>query len=219
MTTSSRRLSRVSSGSYQSLPPIDDLVVSSAARESVVRSRASSLHNLSIPEIQEATDGHPFRRWLTKLHKRSFVKRKAVNPRQQRWKLNEFEDDPPSPSSSKLFPRAPLGHRKSSSWNSGSTALLAATRSAFVSLSILSEARQSLQDGSVFRLPRGQRSHRASTSIDIDAEALYERARKRRQIIDEILRTEGEYILALKALDQVGTIWNEEAFADYDLAI
>ena len=204
MRRHTRQGSRESATSQRSLPSIHDPILASVLETSIARSRASSLHNLPIRQPEKDAQNHPFRRWLTTLHQRSLKRNNAVHPRRQRWKLNEFEGDPPSPGSSKLYPRvARLGHRKSSSWNSGSTALLAGTRSAFASMSILSEQRHSTSDADASRIPRSRRSNTISSSADIDIEGLRERSMKRRQIIDEIVQTESEYISSLKALDNV----------------
>lgn len=203
MRRHTRQVSRESATSQRSLPSVNDPVLASVLKTSIAQSRASSLHNLPIGQSKKEGQNHPFRRWLTTLHQRSLNRKNSVHPRRQRWKLNEFENDPPSPCSSKLYPRAPLGHRKSSSWNSGSTALLAGTRSAFASMSILSEHRHSTSETGASRIPRSRRSNTISSSADIDSEGLRERSLKRRQIIDEIVHTEGEYISSLKALDNV----------------
>ena len=189
-----------SASSRLSLPPCNDPVILKAVETSIVRSRASSIHSAALIN-QTNKQRHPFRRWMAALQRRSSWKGKEVRPREERWSLDEFDDDDETQTKSQQVPRWKLKHRKSMSWRSGaSSALVAGTRSALLSLSTLSETPSSRHSHKSKPFLGNSRSERQSLSLDLVDDASKERAIKRCQTLDEIVDSEEDYILGLKAL-------------------
>jgi hypothetical protein len=180
-----RQHSTESVKSKLSVPPKNDPVISKAAQKIA----ASSVYNVPIEKREQ--ENHPFRHWVSTLHKRSSKRRHSVIPREERWSLDEF--DGASPNSPKRQRQYESGHRKSQSWASDSSAAVAVTRSAMASLTTLNEDPES-------PCTKEDTSDGFSSSFDTMDSRLKDRATKRRHTIDEIVASEVEYIADLKAL-------------------
>ncbi|KAK4539748.1 hypothetical protein LTR36_010401 [Oleoguttula mirabilis] len=142
-----------------------------------------------------------FRRWVSKLRRKKMHKPVPVTPRTQRWSLDDFEAKPTSPQKQRL-PR----HSKQASYNS-SIAFVTAVRSATATLASASmptvsrrnsKWRRTHQRSSLFSGSDPRPSVETQRSI-VD-EAAKQRSRKRREKVDELIRTEEGYVADLKAL-------------------
>lgn len=152
----------------------------------------------------------PFRRWVSKLRRKRHQQIPAVLSRAERWTLDDFSSRPPSPRRS---PRSM--HVKSDSQGS-SLGFVTAVRSATATIASASIAtisrratvwRRGQQRSSVIS-DRGQRQSVDSTRSFVD-EAAKKRSLKRRQTVEELIRTEEEYYADIKALSNVsaGECW------------
>ena len=190
------------------LPPRDDPVLTQAVETSLRQARSNPM--LSSLAQNAKTGGHgAFRRWIEALNKKT-GRRRPLLPREQRWSLDEFDEDP-LPEGSERQRRGQSNHRKSLSWASGSSALVAAVRSARQSLSTVSETPTFSTGRSRFvhgSLQESRQSHsrcRPSTDGSMGSgsfvdEGFRDRSVKRKQILDEILDSEECYVTDLKAL-------------------
>jgi hypothetical protein len=170
----------------------------------------SDLHaNLLGDEETDVTDEEeppkPFRRWVSTLRRRKkHQSTPSVTPRSERWMLDDFDDDTP------LEPR-PL-HAKSNSISS-SIRFVAGVKSATVTLASTSIAPLSR------RASKWRRTHNRSSilsgsdprpSIDTQRSVLDEasklRSRKRREKLEELIRTEESYVADLRALSNVRSL-------------
>lgn len=143
-----------------------------------------------------------FKRWVSQLRRRHV---QPVVPRKERWTLDDF-DGPPSPSAEKSRRSS---HRKSASMSS-SIKFVTAVRSATATLASASIASMSRR---TTKWRRGQqRSSLVSDkeprpSIDsvrsVVDEAAKQRSRKRREKLEELIRTEESYVADVKALSNV----------------
>ena len=155
---------------------------------------------------------HPFRRWMSTLHRRNVQRRKTVQPRTERWCLNDSDMpsyDEPLPGN----PKVPQ-HKKSSSFSS--SGFVSAVKSASISLATLSVAPHSRRGGRRSTLIRSSNRSswvsnslyrpsmdKSSSSVQIIDEGSRERAIKRRQILEEMVTSEEGYVADLKALVNV----------------
>lgn len=143
----------------------------------------------------------PFRRWVSTLRRR---KREypppSVTPRSQRWTLDDFDNSPL---------RTRPSHAKSYS-STSSLGFVAGVKSATVTLASVSIAPLSR------RTSKWRRTHNRSSvmsasdprpSMDTQRSVLDEaaklRSRKRREKLEELIRTEESYVADLKALSNV----------------
>ncbi|CAK3948546.1 Dbl homology domain-containing [Lecanosticta acicola] len=150
--------------------------------------------------VQSDSPSPPFRRWVSKLRRKRRRCAPAVSPRRERWTLDDFDSLAPSPR--KRFST----HRKSNSQTS-SLRFVTAIRSATATLASASIATVSRRTG---KWRRGQqRSSILSDGVprpSVDSarsavdEAAKQRSRKRREKLEELIRTEESYVADLKAL-------------------
>jgi len=132
----------------------------------------------------------------------------TVTPRSQRWTLDDFERKVASPTK-----RRPARHEKSSSYAS-STGFVTAVRSATATIASASVATISRRNS---RLRRAQQHSSVLSGSDprpsvdtqrsIIDEAARQRSRKRREKLEELIRTEESYVADLKALSNVCSIY------------
>jgi len=182
---------------------------SSFVRRDSAESVRSVIHNsdlhanyLGDGETDE-TDGEeplkPFRRWVSTLRRRKkHQSTPSVTPRSERWMLDDFDDNSP-------LETRPL-HAKSGSLSS-SIQFVSGVKSATVTLASASIAPLSR------RASKWRRAHNRSSimsgsdprpSIDTQRSVLDEasklRSRKRREKLEELIRTEESYVADLRAL-------------------
>lgn len=169
---------------------------------------------LSIKSIGEIKS-HPFRRWMSTLHRKSLHRQQTLRSREQRWALDDFDE---SPINHTILLQSPAsrGHKKSSSW--ASSGFVTAIKSASISLATLSVAPHSRNANRSSLSKSGNRSSRlsqsfnrpsvdgSSLSVQIIDEASRERAHKRRRILEEIMESEEGYVADLKVLVNVSDI-------------
>lgn len=145
-----------------------------------------------------------FRRWVSTLRKKKAQKPVHVTPRDQRWTLDDFEANA-SPSQKQ---HRPSQHRKQGSYSS-SVAFVTAVRSATATLASASVATVSRRNSKWRRAQRSSliSSSEARPSIETQRsvmdDAAKARSRKRRERIEELVRTEEGYVADLKALSNV----------------
>ncbi|RMZ23678.1 hypothetical protein D0859_12286 [Hortaea werneckii] len=142
-----------------------------------------------------------FRKWVNTLRRKKAQKPVHVTPRDQRWTLDDFEA---SNSPSQKQHRSSQ-HRKQGSYSS-SVAFVTAVRSATATLASASVATVSRRNS---KWRRAQRSSLISgsearpsmeTQRSVMDDAARARSRKRRERIEELIRTEEGYVADLKAL-------------------
>ncbi|KAI6804642.1 hypothetical protein KC361_g73 [Hortaea werneckii] len=142
-----------------------------------------------------------FRKWVNTLRRKKAQKPVHVTPRDQRWTLDDFEASN-SPSQKQYRPSQ---HRKQGSYSS-SVAFVTAVRSATATLASASVATVSRRNS---KWRRAQRSSLISgsearpsmeTQRSVMDDAARARSRKRRERIEELIRTEEGYVADLKAL-------------------
>jgi hypothetical protein len=149
----------------------------------------------------------PFRRWMSTLRRRRAgnLTPPSVTRRSSRWTLDNFDVHTSLPPSQ----HRPTGHRKSDSWTS-SLGFVAGMKSATATLASVSIAPLSR------RASKWRRGHNRSSivsgsdprpSVDTQRSILDEasrlRSKKRREKVEELIRTEESYIADLKALSNV----------------
>ena len=143
-------------------------------------------------------------RWLSTLRKRKQPNAMHTKPTEQRFALDDFEQRPSSPTKA-----TPGRHKKSESWSS-SLRLVTAVRSATATIASMSIAtvsrrntkwRREQQRSSVMSGSDPRPSVESQRSI-ID-EAAKQRSRKRRDKLEELIRTEESYVADIKALSNV----------------
>jgi hypothetical protein len=147
----------------------------------------------------------PFRRWVSTLRRRKkHQSTPSVTPRSERWMLDDFDDN----TANTPLETRPL-HAKSGSLTS-SIEFVAGVKSATVTLASASIAPLSR------RASKWRRAHNRSSimsgsdprpSIDTQRSVLDEasklRSRKRREKLEELIRTEESYVADLRALSNV----------------
>jgi hypothetical protein len=185
---------------------------SSFLRRDSAESVRSVIHNsdlhtnlLGDDETDEEEPPKPFRRWVSTLRRRKkHQSTPSVTPRSERWMLDDFDDDTP------LEPQPLLA--KSNSISS-SIRFVAGVKSATVTLASTSIAPLSR------RASKWRRTHNRSSimsgsdprpSIDTQRSVLDEasklRSRKRREKLEELIRTEESYVADLRALSNVRSL-------------
>ena len=154
---------------------------------------------------------HPFRRWMSTLHRRNIQRRKTVQPRTERWCLND--SDKPAYGKPLMTDQNVSQRKKSSSFSS--SGFVSAVKSASISLATLSVAPHSRKGRRSTLIRSSNRSSwvsnslyrpsmdKSSSSVQIVDEASRERAIKRRQILEEMMTSEEGYVADLKALVNV----------------
>ena len=196
-----------------SLPPPDDPIITKALENSLGKKRSGSLLSADLQDSRSGTNA-PFRRWIKTIN-RNAKGRRAVQPREERWSLDEFDDDLPS-SEAKETPSSHIKHRKSISWASGSSAFVTVLRSARQSLSTFSEtsSRRDRGSGFTWSSTRGGRHSRSLNRSSADDamhptrfldESSWDRSVKRSQVLEELVQSEESYLSDLKALLNVSS--------------
>lgn len=171
-----------------------------ATIDQIVQSPAATLAS-SFPQSPEKSGP---RRWLSTLRQRKQRQPTLTSPTAFRFALDDFDSRPPSPV------KAPhTNHKKTNSWSS-SLRLVAAVRSATATL-----ASMSIATGSRKNNMWGRRHRRSSlmsgseTRPSVDSqrsvidEAAKQRSRKRRDKMEELIRSEESYVADVKALSNV----------------
>lgn len=159
----------------------------------------------SPPRRTKSTDQPVFRRWTSKLRRKRRDIPQALSRREERWTLDDFDG-------AKLKPASPRrsAHKKSDSSNSSLrfvTAMKSATAT-IASASIAAISRHSdkwrQRQSSLIsdREPRPSVDSTRSARSVID-EAAKQRSRKRREKLEELIRTEESYVADIKALSDV----------------
>lgn len=166
-------------------------------------------HECTIREIDEGVPGidqpMPFRRWLSTLRRRKQKPPQVATPCRSRQPLDDFDA---VETTAACFP-ARKSHEKSPSWTS-SSGIIATMRSATVTVASASIAPLS-RHTSWRRFRQIQSSivsgSDARPSIDSQRQVLdqaaRQRSRKRRDKIEELIRSEESYVADIKALCNV----------------
>jgi hypothetical protein len=161
------------------------------------------------PEIKESATSPSLpraQRWLSTLRRRKKQALPTTTPRTQRWRLDDFDSRPSSP-----IKRLASQHKHSNS-NSSSMAFVTAVKSATATIASMSIAtisgrnskwrrgnnRSSLISGSE---PRPSIDSQRSV-LDVAAK---QRSRRRRAKLEELIRTEENYVADLKSLSNVSS--------------
>lgn len=184
---------------------------SPASSHSVIHNRELHANLLGEDETEDEEPPKPFQRWISTLRRRK--KQKTVPPvtsRSERWCLDDFDNAPLQLRSS---------HTRSDSYTS-SMGIIAGVKSATVTLASASIAPLSR------RASKWRRTHNRSSimsgsdprpSVDTQRSVLDEagklRSRKRREKLEELIRTEESYVADLKALSNVRMIPGPYAFS------
>ena len=169
---------------------------------------------VSIKSIGEIKS-HPFRRWMSTLHRKSLHRQQTIRPREQRWSLDDFDE---FPTNDTVLLQSPTSrrHKKSSSW--ASSGFVTAVKSASMSLATLSVAPQSRKTDRSNLFRSSNRSSRlsrsfnrpsiggSSASVNIIDEAARDRAYKRHKILEELVESEEGYVADLKVLVNVSSV-------------
>ncbi|KAK5730714.1 hypothetical protein LTR15_000652 [Elasticomyces elasticus] len=154
-----------------------------------------------VPDFPESPEPKAFKRWVSTLRRKRLAKPAAVIPRSERWTLDDFEEMRSSPGE-----RRPSQHQKSSSYASSAgfvTAVKTAT-STIATASIATMSRRSSrwryghQNSSMMSGSDPRPSIDTQRSV-VDAAAI-QRSRRRREKLEELVRTEEGYLADLKAL-------------------
>lgn len=157
-----------------------------------------------IGDDSNETSKYPFKRWMSTLRRRTA---------KQHMALRDRHPSALSPPMSPQCTRSPLRHRKSDSWTS-SADFVTAVKSASVTLasfSIGSLSRGGTRKSGRSKLWRQSGGSDVRKSVNSDApsvrsimdEAARQRSRKRREKLEELIRTEESYLGDLKALSNV----------------
>lgn len=161
------------------------------------------------------TSKHPLKRWMSTLRRRTAKQHSA---------LRDSHPSAQNPPMSPQCNRSPLRHRKSDSWTS-STDFVTAVKSASVTLasfSIGSLSRAGTRKSGRSKLWRQSGGSDVRKSVNSDApsmrsimdEAARQRSRKRREKLEELIRTEESYLGDLKALSNVCLDTSKAAITD-----
>jgi hypothetical protein len=178
---------------------------SAASFNSVIHNRELHANLLGGDETDDEEPLQPFQRWVSTLRrrKRQQTVPLLVTPRNDRWCLDDFDHTPLQPRSS---------HVRSDSGTS-SMGFIAGVKSATVTLASVSITSLSR------RASKWRRTHNRSSimsgsdprpSVDTQRSILDEagklRSKKRREKLEELIRTEESYVADLKALSNVSMI-------------
>ena len=179
----------------------------SSSRASSFKSAAEEAEELPTPpplssELHDDVSTG-LRRWLSTLRQRKIQSKPKASPRLRRWNTADAAELTSSPI-------ARSTHHKASGSHSSSLAFVTAVRSATATLASFSAA--SVSRGTTPWRRGHQRSSLFSSSdprpsIDsrrsVADEAAKQRARKRREKLEELIRTEESYVADIKALSNV----------------
>jgi hypothetical protein len=178
---------------------------------SVIHSRELHANWLGEDETEDEEPLKPFQRWVSTLRRRKKQSSiPLVTSRSERWCLDDFDHGPLQPFST---------HTRSISGTS-SMGIIAGVKSATVTLASASIAPLSR------RASKWRRTHNRSSimsgsdhrpSVDTQRSILDEagklRSRKRREKLEELIRTEESYVADLKALSNVRMICRARIFS------
>ena len=144
------------------------------------------------------------RRWMSTLRRRKQSSRPKVSPRVAPWKPHNDESQPSSPSKPETWQ-----HRNTDSQGS-SIAFVTAVKSAtatIASVSIATLSRRNMRWRQGNQLSSLMSGSEPRPSIDsqrsVMDEAAKQRSRKRRQKLEELIRSEESYVADIKALSNV----------------
>ena len=159
--------------------------------------------------IHRTDKSHPFRRWMSTIHRKSLYRRRTLRNRGERWTLDDFIEKSPNDTVLLQSPTVQR-HRKSSSW--ASSGFVTAVKSAGTSIATMSLAPPYRKTQKFNPIRSSHRSNRLSHSLSrpsIDNSAIsvhvidgasQERAQKRRRILEELVDSEESYVADLKVL-------------------
>jgi len=155
------------------------------------------------------SNGKPFRRWVGSLRRQRHVRRRTLTARQERWTLDDLDDDG-NPAKTNIPQRAGRsGHQKSLSWSP--LGFVAAVKSATANLApshaavrprrtqrsyVARSNRSSRLSNSQHDLPTSE-SQRSASAND---QAACDRAIQRWRILEELVNSEEIYVADLKVL-------------------
>jgi hypothetical protein len=155
------------------------------------------------------SNGKPFRKWVGSLRQQQHIQRRSLTARKERWTLDDLDDDG-NPAKTNTPKRAGrIEHQKSSSWSP--YGFVAAVKSATANLApshagprsrvtrrsyILRSDRSSKLSDSQHELPSAEGQRR----ISANHHAAYDRAVRRRQLLEELVSSEESYVADLKVL-------------------
>jgi hypothetical protein len=189
---------------------------SAASFNSVIHNRELHVNLLGGDETDDEEPLKPFQRWVSTLRrrKRQQTVPLLVTPRNDRWSLDDFDHTP-------LQPRC--SHVRSDSGTS-SMGFIAGVKSATVTLASIAPLSR--------RASKWRRTHNRSSimsgsdprpSVDTQRSILDEagklRSRKRREKLEELIRTEESYVADLKALSNVCIIPSAFDFSADDIGV
>ena len=166
------------------------------------------------PPIPEGVTAHtseivPFKRWMSTLRRKTGQTRKTVIARQERWVLDDFDEQ--TLSNEPLVPDS--DHARSKSGTS-SMQFIKAVKSASITVASTSVAQISRRGAQLARVMSENRSSRFSDNREsIDSTALsagavmdvgaLTRSIQRRNILEELVNSERGYISDLRSLESV----------------
>ena len=211
-------VSEVASGAHGE----DALGYSHYQKFSFVLEKENTLIDTSVDEQLHNEDDdddkvHPFRRWMSTLHRKNVKRRISLKRREERWAL---DDSDANQSTTAILTPDPgrRGHQKSSSWSS--SGFVTAVKSASASLAAISAAappsrrtRRSTLIRSSKRSSRLSSSFNGSSaedrplSLQVIDEAALHRAIQRRSTLEELVSSEESYVADLKVLVNVSNWW------------
>lgn len=180
---------------------IHNTAVAAPTIDEIVEQPASAPTADPLPESPQKSGP---RRWLSTLRRRKQQQPTPTMPSAHRYALDDFDSRPLSPERT-----TQTHHKKSESWSS-SLRLVTAVRSATATLASMSIATVSRKNAKWGRAH--QRSSIISGSeprpsvdsqISVMDEAAKQRSRKRRNKLEELIRSEESYVADVKALSNV----------------
>ncbi len=155
------------------------------------------------------SSGKPFRKWVGSLRQHRHVRRRTLTAREERWTLDDLDDNG-NPANRNIPKRAGRsGHHKSSSWSP--FGFVAAVKSATANLGPSRGGSRSRTTQRSY-VPRSNRSSRLSNrqhdlrasevqrSASANDQAACDRAIRRRRILEELISSEENYVADLKVL-------------------
>lgn len=156
---------------------------------------------------------NPFRKWMSSLRRKNTGRRRSLTPRTERWSLDDNDERHPNNAPQKQDQRHSRHQKTSSQSSSG---FITAVKSASISLASFNVAPRSRHAA---RSGRFKSEHRSSglsqndcrpstengrkTSGTFMDEAAWDRALKRRKILEELVSSEESYVADLKVLTNV----------------
>lgn len=184
----------------------DDLAMAGESESTIQPPEATTRPESLLPSLALSPEPRAFSRWVSTLHRKKPRRPQPTTPRMERWELDNFENRRYSPRDQV----GPLPYSPATSRNS-SLGFVTAMRSATVTIASASIAAISRQDS---RSRHARRLSLASGSMarssmdtrrsSID-KAAKQRSRRRREKLEELIRTEESYVADVKALSNVSS--------------